>query len=146
MNEQTRNCPNCGHSLLGLTSTEEIASCPNCGKFYERFRPAGFSRWPALWKMSLALCGPMLLVAFMQVGQFAATRGGHQAMVRVLQEMIYVCFPLAWFVWPIVAAFLLARHFAPAPERWMSAVGLTIAGLVGCTAINLASMLLRLFL
>jgi hypothetical protein len=87
----------------------------------------------------------MLLVALMQAGQYFAARGGHQALVRVFQEATYVCYPLAWFLWPIIAAFLLARHFAPAPEKWMSSVGLTIAGLVGCTAINLASMLLRVF-
>ena len=87
----------------------------------------------------------MLLVAFMQVGQYFAARGGHQALVRVFQEATYICLPLAWFLWPIIGAFLLARRFAPSPERWMSSVGLTIAGLVGCTAINLSSMLLRLF-
>lgn len=138
-----RLCPNCGHSLLGLTSAEEIASCPNCGQFFERLRPTGASRWPPLWKMALALCGPMLLVALMQAGRWAATRGGQQALVRVLVEANYYCLPLAWFGWPILAAFLLARRYAPGPDRWMASLGLVIAGLVGNTAINLASMLLR---
>lgn len=143
MSDETRRCPNCGHALLGITTSDEIASCPNCGKFYERYRP-GPSRWPAFWIMALALCGPMVLMALMQVGRWAAQRGQHQALVRFLVEATNVGIPLAWFGWPLVAAFLLARRYAPAPERWMSWLGLVVAGLVGNTAVMLASMLMRL--
>lgn len=143
MTDAARHCPNCGHSLLGITSSEEVASCPNCGMFFDRYRAAGPSRWPAVWKLSLALCGPMLLVVLMRAGEWYALRVDQKVLYRVLSEASYFLYPLAWFAWPILAAFLLARRFAPFPERWMTGIGLTAAGLVGNTALNLAALLVQ---
>lgn len=144
MSEQPRHCPTCGHSLLGLTSSEEIASCPNCGKFFERYRPASVSRWPSLWKMGLVLCGPMALVVLMRAGQWAAQRGDQQVLYRVLEQAHAIGLPLAWFAWPLAGAFLLAKQYAPAADRWMSSLGVAIAAMVVNTAIMLAALLTQL--
>lgn len=144
MSDPVRLCPACGHSLLGLTSSDEIASCPNCGKFFERYTPGTVSRWPSLWRMGTALCGPMVLVALMKGVQWIAQREGQQALWRVMAEAYPICLPLAWFGWPIVCAYLLATKYAAGPDRWMSSVGVAIAAMVANTAVMLASLLVQL--
>jgi ribosomal protein S27AE len=142
MSEQTRYCPTCGHSLLGLTTSEEIASCPNCGRFFARYQ-SGVSRWPALWKMALMLCGPMVLVALMRAGQWFALRAEQKVLFRVFEEAYTVGVPLAWFGWPLLCGYLLSQKYASGPERWMSWLGLAVAAMVGNTAVMLATMLVR---
>lgn len=146
MSDQPRNCPLCGHSLLGITSVDEIASCPNCGKFFDHYRPSGASRWPALWRMVASLCGPMMLTATVRIVQWSSYHGGQKTLAGVLGEVYSVMLPLTWFGWPLVAAYLLARRYAPFPERWMSGLGLAVAGMVGNTVVMLVLMLLQLFL
>ena len=144
MSEHPRHCPTCGHSLLGLTTNEEVASCPNCGKFFERYQAAGVSRWPSLWKLGLILCGPMVLVVLMRAGQWGASRADQQVLYRVFEQAYAICLPIAWFVWPLVGAFLMANRYASAAERWMSSLGVGVAAMVANTAIMLASLLIRL--
>jgi hypothetical protein len=127
-----------------LTTSDEVASCPNCGKFFERYRAAGVSRWPTLWKMATALCGPMAVVVLMRAGQWAASGSGQQVLYRVLEQAYAICLPIAWFVWPLVGGFLMANRYASAAERWMSSLGVAVAAMVGNTAIMLAALLIRL--
>lgn len=143
-----RRCPNCGQPLLGITSTEEIASCPSCGRFYERLPEVGSRGWPAPWKIALILCGPMLLAVSLRAGQWLVERNGgrNTTIYSLFSESLPFLNPLAWFVWPIVAAFLLANKYAPAPDRWMTSIGLTVAGLVGSTLIMLASLLVQILI
>jgi hypothetical protein len=144
MSDQPRHCPTCGHSLLGLTTSEEIASCPNCGKFFERYRAASVSRWPSLWKMGIVLCGPMVLVVLMRAGQWMASRSDQQVLYRVFEQAYAIGLPIAWVAWPLVGGFLMANRYASAADRWMSSLGVAIAAMVANTAVMLAALLVRL--
>jgi hypothetical protein len=126
--------------VLGITSSEEVAACPRCGMFYERYKPS-YSRWPAVWQVGIALCGPMFLVALVRLGQWLALRADQKALFRFCSEAYSVFLPFAWFLWPVACAVLLAKRYAPLSDRWMSTIGLAIAGMVGNTAIMLVILL-----
>ncbi len=137
------NCAQCGYDLTGIGVGQSLAQCPECGATFDPERPLPTRAWPPAWRMGLVLCGGLLFIIACDALGWLATSAGWKEFASVLSEFLSFAWAPAWLGTPILGAhFLSARHAHPS-ERWMTLLGLSVAGIVVNTVIGFAWLLLR---
>jgi len=148
-----RRCAVCGYDLSNVGAGQLVSECPECGTAFQpsqggaEAKGRGARRWPATWKTSLALSGPMILLgALYALAWIASKRGlGGESFAKELVAILNQCVLPIWFLGPIVGAVILARKYAFSGDRWMVGLGLAVAGIVGNTVMALVAMLAAVF-